>query len=125
MIRALHHIAIVGYSEDTIVFYKTLGFRIDNRRTRTEHGDELVWMKGFGLYLELFLHKEHPARAVNPENYGLSHIAFFVNNLDSMIEDLSNYKHDPIIVGHTGMRTCFVYDPNGTPVELKEVIENI
>lgn len=90
-----------------------------------EYGDELIWMKGFGVYLELFLYKEHPARAINPENYGLSHLAFLVDDLDSMLKSIDKYKQDPIKIGHTGMRTCFIYDPNGTPIELKEMVKNL
>lgn len=119
----MHHIAVIGSSDNTIEFYKALGFQIDNRRKRPDKGDELVWMKGFGIYIELFLYGSHPKRADNPENCGASHLAFLVDNLDEMLHKLNGYKQDQVIVGHTGMRTCFVYAPEGTPIELKELIQ--
>ena len=122
MIRGLHHIAIIGFSNECISFYERLGFVIDARRLRPDCGDEIIWMKGFDVYLELFLFKKHPKRIVDPEAYGLSHLAFFVDNLDKMLEIMSQYKCDPIKIGHSGMRTCFIYDPAGTPIELKEII---
>lgn len=120
MIEGLHHIAIICSSDRSLEFYKKLGFCEDSRRERPEHNDTLVWLKGFGVYLELFLYKEHPCRQINPEPYGLSHLALCVNDLDSIHYNLKDYNPGEVTIGHTGMRTCLVNDPDGTTIELKE-----
>lgn len=118
MIETLFHIAIIGSSDKTVRFYNKLGFVEDSRLYRPDHNDTIVWMKGFGLYLELFLKQDHAARET--KTYGLNHLAFLVNDFDKMVEDLKEYNPGEIIVGRTGMRTCFVNDPDGTIIELKE-----
>ena len=79
-------------------------------------------MKGHGIFLELFLNKQHPPRATEPENYGLSHLAFYVDDLDTLLKQLEPYNPGPVRVGSSGIRTCYVNDPDGTPIELKEIL---
>jgi len=118
MIKCLHHIAIIVSSEAGIGFYKELGFIEDNRINRGY--DQIVWMSGFGVKLKIFIDGTHPKRVTNPEALGLRHIAFVVDEIETVWNLLSNYNPEPLRITSDGKRIFFVKDPDGLPIEIRE-----
>jgi len=113
----LHHIAIIVSSEAGVDFYKDLGFEEIERNDRGY--DQIIWMKGNGCRLELFLDPTHPQRVTGPEANGLRHIAFETEHLEEMREQLKKYNPEPIKEEY---RIFFVKDPDGQPIEIREYI---
>ena len=74
----LNHIAIIVSSEDGVTFYKNLGFTEQSRTVRPLCHDELIYLSGNGLILELYKDHTHPKRVTAPEAYGLRHLCFSV-----------------------------------------------
>lgn len=111
----LNHIAIIVSSEDGVEFYKQFGFEEVSRQERPEQHDSVVILKGFNSTLEIFVDGTHPARVTNPEALGLRHLCF-------QTEDLSRFTFkEPIRVNSCGERYSFLKDPDGLPIEIKEV----
>ena len=78
----LDHIALIVSSEKSLEFYKALGFEEMSREDRVH--DQIIWMKGNGCTLEIFIDPTHPQRVSNPEANGLRHIAFETEHLAEM-----------------------------------------
>ena len=122
MISGFHHVAMIVSGEESVKFYKSLGFNEAFRKVRDY--DTIVLMKGNGIELELFVDPRHPKRAENPENLGLRHVAYTIEG--SLEECIINLKEKGIIdIGSVmtdwvGKRFCFVKDLDGIPVELRE-----
>ena len=117
----LHHVAIICSSEKSIAFYELLGFVETERINRPDNHDIIVWMKGEGITLELFIDNTHPERVTNPEANGLRHIAFSVDNLEHVWELFKDYSPELIRQDSvTGEKLFFVKDPDGVPVEIRE-----
>lgn len=117
MANRLHHVAIIVSGEQSVAFYEKLGFAVTKRIPRPERHDEIVLMEGCGMTLELFIDSTHPARANDPENLGLRHIAFKVENIDAL---MSVFECEPIRTDWFGVRFTFTKDPDGLPIELHE-----
>ncbi len=122
MISGFHHVAIIASSEASIKFYELLGFEETFRKKREY--DTIVLMKGCGIELEVFVDLRHPARADNPENLGLRHMAFVIaGSLEACITELKNKgiaDIGPVMTDWVGKRFCFINDPDGIPVEIRE-----
>ena len=122
MITAVHHIAIIVSSEKSLEFYALLGFREYFRKERKY--DTAVLMAGNGMQLEIFIDPNHPMRT-GTEPVGLRHFALRVNNLEEEIDRLKAISSGmieagPIMNDWTGVRFCFIKDPDGLMVELHE-----
>lgn len=113
----LHHIAVIVSKEESLEFYKNLGFTETSRQIRPSQHDILVWMEENGTRLEVFVDPTHPARVSNPEAYGLRHVAFEVDDLEAEWNRLSKYNPEPI---REDFRIFFVKDPDGCPIEIRE-----
>lgn len=118
MIKRLHHTAIIVSSEAGVDFYKELGFIEENRIDRGH--DQLIWMKGYGEKLELFLDDKHPARLTEPEAVGLRHLAFEVEDINADWVRLAKYNPEPIRMKDDGKKMFFVKDPDGLPIEFRD-----
>jgi len=73
--------------------------------------------------IELFSFPDPPKRVSRPEATGLRHIAFEVDELDTVIEKLkiNNIIAEPIRIDEiTGQRFTFIFDPDNLPVEMYE-----
>lgn len=112
---SIHHIAIISSSEESIEFYKRLGFDEFFRKKRNY--DTVVLMRGHGIQLEIFVDSNHPGRATEPENLGLRHIAIKVDNIEKASVE---YQCGPIMTDWIGERYCMIKDPDGLPIELHE-----
>ena len=117
MINQLHHIAIIVSSEAGIDFYKALGFV---EKSRVDRGyDQIIWMTGYGVVLEIFVDGTHPKRVTNPEALGLRHLAFEVDDADTEWMRLRIYNPEPIRITDDGKKVFFVKDPDGLPIEIR------
>ena len=126
MIKGLQHFAIIVSEEKAVTFYKCLGFEETFRRVREY--DVVVMLEGYGITVLLFVDPKHPARAVNPENYGVRNLAFKVDQLESSMEEVQKamaaegleIKFGPICTNWLGRRYVFFTDPDGQPIGLHE-----
>lgn len=73
--------------------------------------------------LEIFIDPTHPAHVTNPEAYGLRHIALTKENLEKECDRLKSIGYEPekIRINPDGKKMTFVKDPDGLPLELREV----
>ena len=124
MVERMHHIAlIVSEREQSLRFYEALGFSLTESVLRPERGDEILFMSGHGVVLEVFVDATRPPRPTYPEALGLRHIAFTVGDVSSACEALTalGYRPESIRVDtRTGAAMTFVKDPDGLPIELRE-----
>lgn len=120
----LHHIAIlVSDKAKAIAFYGALGFSVERAYPRPDRGDEIVWMAGNGLTLELFVAPDRPARLSGPEAYGLRHIALVTPRVAKIHKALlaAGYRPEPLRADSlTGEVMFFIKDPDGLPIEIRK-----
>lgn len=116
MIQGIHHFAIIVSNEDSVAFYKRLGFEVFNRMARTH--DTVVLLCGHGIQIEMFVDAGHPGRQV-PEPLGLRHLALRVDDIEKTREELS-LEIGKIMKDWVGNRFCFITDPDGNVIELHE-----
>ena len=71
--------------------------------------------------IELFSFPNPPARPSRPEALGLRHLAFEVDDIESIVKDLSlkGIQTEQVRVDEfTGKKFTFFTDPDGLPLEL-------
>ena len=115
MITGFHQISIIVSSEQSIDFYKRLGFTISNRITREY--DSVVLMYGNGIDIAIFIDPNHPKRAENPENLGVRFFSLRVEDINTIIKE---FDCSPIMEDWFGKKYCFTFDPDGLPIEFHE-----
>lgn len=119
MFDGLHHVAIICSSEKTVEFYRALGFAVESRKERPECHDVLVWMRGYGIALEVYVDATHPPRLSDPEAMGLRHFALHACDFDKTLKTLAHLS--PTAVRQTPRgRIAFIRDPDGLPIEIHE-----
>ena len=126
-IKAIHHVAILtnDYETSKAFYTEVLGFEIIKETYRESRQSYKLDLAINGQYqIELFSFSEFKERASFPEQKGLRHLAFAVENIEESVNELAakgvdvqGIKIDEI----TNKRFCFFYDPNGQPLELYEV----
>ena len=109
------HISIIVSSLESVVFYSRLGFKETKRVSRDN--DIVVLMEGNGTKLELFVDPGHPPRTTKSENIGLRYFSLRVEDFESALDTL---ECGPIKTDWYGKRYCFIYDPDGLPIQLHE-----
>jgi glyoxylase I family protein len=117
MIKSIDHIAIIVSSEESISFYKRLGF-IETYRKERQH-DTVVIMQLNDDKIEIFIDPNHPDRISNPESKGLRHLALKVDSIDTTLIELG-VMDAQLDKDWTGENYCFISDPDGLPIELHE-----
>lgn len=105
----LNHIAIIVSSEEGIDFYKSLGFSEISREIRPTCHDELIYLSDGSVTLEIYKDPTHPKRITNPEAYGLRHLCFQVEKLEGECKEDKKGRFK------------FIYDPDGLPIEIREI----
>ena len=121
----IHHIAIICSDKDKALdFYvDKLGFSIIRENYRPEREDWKIDLKiNNDTELELFIMKNHPKR-LSPESYGLRHIAFKVDDVDSAVKELEakGIICEPVRIDEfSGGKATFFKDPDGLPIEIHE-----
>ena len=126
-IKGIHHVAILtdDYERSKIFYTDILGFKILGETFRAERNSYKLDLEINGQYqIELFSFPEFKERASFPEQKGLRHLAFAVENIEESVAELvtkevavQGIRIDEL----TGKKFCFFYDPNGQPLELYEV----
>jgi glyoxylase I family protein len=116
MIVGVHHFSLIASSEASIAFYEKLGFREYKRVERRM--DTVVLLNGHGIGLEIYIDPSHPPRE-RPEPLGLRNLSMRVDKIEDTVEELG-LEAGPIMTDWTGVRFCFVADPDGLPVQLHE-----
>lgn len=121
----LHHIAILCSDKTSALrFYRdALGFEVERAVERPVRGDEIVWLRGYGVVLELFVAQDRPERVSDPEAYGLRHIALYVDDVEALAAHMRDCGFAPEPIRRDtfdGKNMTFVKDPDGLPVELHE-----
>ena len=126
-IKGIHHVAILtgDYERSKAFYVDILGFKITGETYRAERESYKLDLEINGQYqIELFSFPEFKERASFPEQKGLRHLAFAVENMENSVAelilkgvDVQGIRIDEL----TGKKFCFFYDPNGQPLELYEV----
>ena len=125
-IRGVHHIAVIGtdYERSKAFYTGVLGFTVRSEVYRAERNPWMGDLELNGQYvLELFSFPSPPARRSGPEQVGLRHLAFEVDDVESAAEEMRGkgvLVEDVRIDPHTGSRFVFFFDPDGQPLELYE-----
>lgn len=126
MLNRIHHTAILcsDYDKSKAFYTSILGLKIIKETYRQERRSYKLDLSLNGEYvIELFSFPDPPKRISGPEATGLRHIAFEVDNLDTVIQALNenNIVAEPIRIDEiTGKRFTFIFDPDNLPVELYE-----
>jgi len=126
-IKGIHHVAVLtdNYELSKRFYTDVLGFAILAETYREERQSYKLDLSINGQYqIELFSFPEFKERASFPEQKGLRHLAFAVDDIEAAVAELiarevavQGIRTDEL----TNKRFCFFYDPNGQPLELYEV----
>lgn len=126
MLKGIHHIAIIcsDYQKSKLFYTEVLGLKIVREVYRAERQSYKLDLALNEQYvIELFSFPNPPKRISRPEATGLRHLAFSVDDLDAIINQLSklNISSEPIRMDElTGKRFTFISDPDDLPIELYE-----
>ena len=126
MLNNIHHIAIIcsDYEASKKFYIGILGLKIIKETYRSERGSYKLDLSLNGNYIiELFSFPDPPKRPSRPEATGLRHLAFEVDNLESVISHLVKHQVEvePIRVDEiTNKRFTFTTDPDKLPIEFYE-----
>ena len=126
MLKRVHHIAIIcsNYQKSKSFYIDTLGFTALREVYREDRKSYKLDLALNGVYLiELFSFENAPARPSYPEAIGLRHLAFEVENVETVVQILKDKKvvSEPIRIDeYTGKRFTFIADPDNLPIELYE-----
>ncbi len=108
----LSSVSIIVSSEEGVVFYKRLGFKVISREIRKEMHDELISLSNGFLELKLYKDATHPIRNRKPESLGIRYFTLEVDNLNAF--NCEEIKEDKL------GRFIFLNDPDGQPVQIRE-----
>lgn len=125
--RKIHHIAIIvsDYQVSRRFYVDTLGFRVIReiyRESRNSYKLDLAM--GEDYVIELFSFPNPPARSSQPEACGLRHLAFEVDSVESVKQELESagVPVEPVRIDETTSRKfTFFKDPDALPIEIDEV----
>lgn len=125
--KAIHHIAIIcsDYQRSKTFYTQTLGFKIINEVYRAERDSyKLDLAVSEHSQIELFSFPHPPKRVSQPEACGLRHLAFSVDDVQAVVDELSEKQVicEPIRIDDiTGKTFTFFQDPDGLPIELYQI----
>ena len=126
MLKKIHHIAIIcsDYEASKRFYIDILGLVVINETFRHERESFKLDLSLNGNYIiELFSFPNPSKRPSKPEATGLRHLAFEVDNLESIISHLEkhNIEVEPIRIDEiTTKRFTFTSDPDNLPIEFYE-----
>lgn len=127
-LKKIHHIAIIcsDYEKSKHFYTKVLGLEIMAENFRANRNSYKLDLALNGNYIiELFSFPNAPARLTNPEANGLRHLAFEVQNMEEVINELHQNGvacEEVRIDEYTGKRFTFFRDPDNLPLELYEAL---
>ncbi len=126
MLNKIHHIAIIcsNYDVSKKFYTHVLGLKIIKETFRAERQSYKLDLSLNGNFvIELFSFPKSPERVSRPEALGLRHLAFEVDDLDFVINNMTQHSVDsePIRIDTiTNKRFTFIADPDGLPIEFYE-----
>jgi glyoxylase I family protein len=126
MLKKTHHIAIIcsDYEKSKDFYVNKLGLEILAEVYRKERDSYKLDLALNGEYIiELFSFPNPPSRPSRPEACGLRHLAFMVENVESVKNELESkgIVSEPIRIDEfTGKKFTFFEDPDGLPLEIYE-----
>lgn len=128
-LSAIHHVAIIvsDYKKAKEFYVEKLGFEVIRENFREEREDWKLDLRiGEGpeaTELEIFAEKNPPKRVNRPEACGLRHLAFRVDDIEEVVQELKmlGIECEPIRRDtYTDKKMTFFFDPDGLPLELHE-----
>ena len=124
-LNKIHHVAIIcsDYQAAKAFYVEKLGLPLMREVYRPERRDYILTLLVGNVEIELFIMEDPPVRVTNPEARGLRHLAFHVENIETVVAELNarGIETEPIRVDpFTGGRMTFFRDPDGLPLELHE-----
>ena len=143
MIKAVRHTGIVVRNlDESVKFYRILGFVEDNRDI--EEGDfidtvvglqnvKLEWVKlkaPDGYLLELLQYHSHPEQKSivkqKSNQLGCSHLAFSVKGINTICEKIKKIGgsmiNPPVLTNDKKVRVAYCHDNEGNLMEIVEVL---
>ena len=126
VLKNIHHVAIIcaDYQQSKAFYTQVLGLKIiaeNYRKSRDSYKLDLALPNG--SQIELFSFPSPPKRPGNPEAQGLRHLAFSVDSVEAVVNELQGKGIDVEqirIDEYTGRKFTFFKDPDGLPLELYE-----
>lgn len=124
-LNGIHHVAIIcsDFQKSKHFYTQILGFPIIKETYRKERDSYKLDLKVGDTQIELFSFPNPPKRLSQPEATGLRHLAFEVDNLDEVINELKQkgVECEPIRLDETtNRRFTFFFDPDNLPLEIYE-----
>lgn len=125
-LSTIHHIAIIvsDYDKSKDFYVNKLGFEVIRENYRPEKEDWKLDLKiDSNTELEIFAPKNPPKRPSYPEACGLRHLAFKVEEIEAVVQQLKELEIEcePIRTDEfTNKKMTFLFDPDGLPLELHE-----
>ncbi|TOY95026.1 SMU1112c/YaeR family gloxylase I-like metalloprotein [Vibrio fluvialis] len=124
MLKRIHHTAVIcsDYARSKAFYTEVLGLEIvaeNYRAARDSYKLDLALPDG--SQIELFSFPDAPARPSYPEAQGLRHLAFAVDDVARVKQQLENQgiAVEPVRIDeYTGRAYTFFQDPDGLPLEL-------
>lgn len=126
MFNRIHHIAIIctDYLLSKDFYVNKLGFKVLAEVYREERKSYKLDLAVNGVYqIELFSFENPAPRPSRPEAAGLRHLAFEVDDIESVIAELNakGIETEPIRIDEfTAKQFTFFTDPDGLPLEIYE-----
>nr|WP_315152243.1 VOC family protein [uncultured Flavobacterium sp.] len=126
MLTKVHHIAIIcsDYEKSKRFYIEVLGLEIIREIYREERASYKLDLALNGDYIiELFSFPNPPSRPSRPEATGLRHLAFEVDDLDSIVAHLEKNQIEMEAIRtdeFTNKRFLFIADPDQLPIEFYE-----
>ncbi|MBY7835204.1 VOC family protein [Vibrio fluvialis] len=124
MLKRIHHTAIIcsDYARSKAFYTEVLGLEMvaeNYRAARDSYKLDLALPDG--SQIELFSFPDAPARPSYPEAQGLRHLAFAVDDVAKVKQQLEHQgiAVEPVRIDeYTGRAYTFFQDPDGLPLEL-------
>ena len=124
MLLGIHHIAIIcsNYEISKKFYTEILGLTVIREVYRKDRNSYKLDLALNNQYvIELFSFPNPPNRPSRPEASGLRHLAFKVNDIESVCKTLqeNGVISEPIRIDpYTKKKYTFFQDPDGLPIEL-------
>jgi glyoxylase I family protein len=124
MLLGIHHIAIIcsNYEISKKFYTEILGLTVIREVYRKDRNSYKLDLALNNQYvIELFSFPNPPNRPSRPEASGLRHLAFKVNDIESVCKTLQEkgFISEPIRIDpYTKKKYTFFQDPDGLPIEL-------
>ena len=125
-----HHVGlVVSDLARSTEFYRALGFETVSDIPFDDGSRAIRFIRSGELELELFWYAEtppRPAAAAGGKQLGFRHLAFLVDDIDEVVDELKSAGIMPgeVMVRDVpiGFRIAFFQDPDGLEIELTQTV---